>query len=101
MTTPLEPLDVTPTELTYENDYSMNQLRKLILSNPSKDMFVVFKIKLSHRDLYQVTPSMGLISPAGKMTVDIVLRPFNWTANAAEKNRILIQALNVEEKQRT
>ncbi|CDW51850.1 Integral ER membrane protein Scs2 [Trichuris trichiura] len=93
MTTPAEPLVIEPTELTYENDYSMNQLRKLIISNPNQQLMLVFKVKLSHRELYQVTPSM-----AGKATIDIVLRPFNWTPSAAEKNRILIQALNVEEK---
>ncbi|KFD44993.1 MSP domain protein [Trichuris suis] len=98
MTTPAEPLVIEPTELTYENDYSMNQLRKLIISNPNQQLMLVFKVKLSHRELYQVTPSMGLILPGGKATVDIVLRPFNWTTSAAEKNRILIQALNVEEK---
>ncbi|VDP03595.1 unnamed protein product [Soboliphyme baturini] len=95
MTTPLEPLVIEPQEIFFDPDYDVAQRKLITFTSQSLQMKTVFKIKLTHRDMYTVDPPNGFIKPGEKITVDLVLQPCEWSPEVAEKNKMLIQTLQV------
>ncbi|VDP03599.1 unnamed protein product [Soboliphyme baturini] len=58
-------------------------------------MKTAFKIKLTHRDMYSVVPPSGFINPGERTVIDLILQPFEWNPAVAEKNKMLVQSLQM------
>lgn len=79
-------------ELRFKGPFRDVVTADLKLSNPS-DRKVCFKVKTTAPKRYCVRPNSGLIEPGGKVSVAVMLQPFEYDPNERNKHKFMVQTM--------
>jgi vesicle-associated membrane protein-associated protein A len=83
-----------PIELKFKGPFKEVVTTELHLSNPS-DQKVAFKVKTTAPKRYCVRPNSGIIEPKAKVTVAVMLQPFDYDPNEKNKHKFMVQSVYV------
>lgn len=81
-----------PHELRFKGPFEEVVPSKLELSNPSEQP-VSFKVKTTAPRRYCVRPNSGVIKPNSKVSVMLMLQPFEYNPQEKNKHKFMVQAL--------
>lgn len=79
-------------ELRFRGPFRDVVTSELNLSNPSERK-VCFKVKTTAPKRYCVRPNSGIIEPGGKVTVAVMLQPFEYDPNEKNKHKFMVQTM--------
>jgi len=81
-----------PHELRFKGPFEDVVPSKLELQNTS-DRPVSFKVKTTAPRRYCVRPNSGVVPPSGKVSVTLMLQPFEFDPREKNKHKFMVQAL--------
>jgi vesicle-associated membrane protein-associated protein A len=81
-----------PNELRFKGPFTDVVTANLGLNNPS-DRRVCFKVKTTAPKRYCVRPNSGIIEPGTKISVAVMLQPFDYDPNEKNKHKFMVQTM--------
>lgn len=81
-----------PVELRFRGPFTDVVTSDLKLSNGSNRR-VCFKVKTTAPKRYCVRPNSGIIDPGSKVTVAVMLQPFDYDPNEKNKHKFMVQTM--------
>ncbi|KAI0211930.1 Vesicle-associated membrane protein-associated protein A [Lamellibrachia satsuma] len=81
-----------PNELKFKGPFTDVITANLDLNNPS-DKRVCFKVKTTAPKRYCVRPNSGIIEPGSKISVSVMLQPFDYDPNEKNKHKFMVQTM--------